>query len=53
MFPVRYEHNLREMWRISHCLDNRVRDEGKFVSFTRRPHSTPEKHFPASGTNFR
>jgi hypothetical protein len=41
-----------KMLRISHCLDSRLTDDGKFVSLTHRPRSTPQKHyFPASGTH--
>jgi hypothetical protein len=39
-----------EMLRIPHCLDNRLTD-GKVVSFTRPPSSTPQKFpFSVSGT---
>jgi hypothetical protein len=42
------------MLRISHCLDNRLTDGGKFVSLTHPPHFTPQKHyyFEVSGTHF-
>jgi hypothetical protein len=40
------------MLRISHCLDSRLTDDSKFVSFTLRLRSTLQKHFSASGTNF-
>jgi hypothetical protein len=41
------------MLRIPNCLDNRITDGGKVVSFTHRPRSTPQKHnFSASGTHF-
>jgi hypothetical protein len=33
------------MLRIPHCLDNRLTDCGKVVTLTRRPPSTPKKHF--------
>jgi hypothetical protein len=33
------------MLRIPHCLDNRLRDGGEDVRLTRRPRSTPQKHF--------
>jgi hypothetical protein len=36
------------MLRIPHCLDNRLTDGGKVVSFTHRPRPTPKKHiFPS------
>jgi hypothetical protein len=39
--------------RILHCLDNRLTDGGKVVSFTHWSRSTPQKHyFSASGTHF-
>jgi hypothetical protein len=38
------------MFRISHCLDNRLTDGGKFVCLTRRPLLTPSKTI--SGTHF-
>jgi hypothetical protein len=41
-----------EMLRIPQCLDNRLRDDGKVVSPTHKPRSTPQKHFSASGTHF-
>jgi hypothetical protein len=31
--------------RILHCLDSRLIDGGKVVSFTHRPHHSPQKHF--------
>jgi hypothetical protein len=35
------------------CQDNRLTHGGEVVSLTRRPRSTPQKHyFSASGTNF-
>jgi hypothetical protein len=41
-----------QMLRIPHCLDTWLTDGGKGVSPTRRPRSTPYKHyFSASGTN--
>jgi hypothetical protein len=41
------------MLRISHCLDNRLTDGGKFVSPMHRMRSTLQKHyFSASGTHF-
>jgi hypothetical protein len=41
------------MLKITHCLDNRLRDGGNVVSPTHRPLSTPQKHdFSASGTHF-
>jgi hypothetical protein len=41
------------MLRIPHRLDNRLTDDGKVVSPTRRPRSTPQKHyFSASRTHF-
>jgi hypothetical protein len=41
------------MLRIPHCLDNRLTDGGEVVRLTRRPRSTPQKHFfPASGIHF-
>jgi hypothetical protein len=33
------------MLRIPHCLDSRLADGGKVVSFTHRPRFAPEKHF--------
>jgi hypothetical protein len=33
------------MLRIPHCLDNRLRDDGKTVRNTHRPSSTPPKHY--------
>jgi hypothetical protein len=42
-----------EMLRIPHCLDSRLKDGSKVVSFTRLPRSTLSKHyFSASGTLF-
>jgi hypothetical protein len=41
-----------DMFRITHCLDNRLRDGGKVVSPTHRTRFTPQKHFSASGTQF-
>jgi hypothetical protein len=40
------------MLRISHCLDSRLRDGGKFVRHKHRPRSTPQKHFPSSSSHF-
>jgi hypothetical protein len=41
------------MLKIPHCLDNRLTDGGKAISFTQRPLSISQKHyFSASGTNF-
>jgi hypothetical protein len=41
------------MLRISHCLDNRLKDGDKVVSSKHRPRPTPKKHyFCASGTHF-
>jgi hypothetical protein len=38
------------MWRIPHCLDNRLTDDGEVVSLTRWPRSVSHKHcFSASG----
>jgi hypothetical protein len=40
------------MFRILHCLGNRLTDGGKVVSPTHRPHSALQKlYFSASGTN--
>jgi hypothetical protein len=33
------------MFRIPHCLDNRLTDDGEIVSLTLRPRSTSQKHF--------
>jgi hypothetical protein len=33
-----------ETSRIRHCLDSRLTDGGKVVSFTHRPRRTPQKH---------
>jgi hypothetical protein len=33
------------MFKIPHCLDNWLTDGGEVVSLTRRPRSTPQKHF--------
>jgi hypothetical protein len=41
-----------ELLRIPHRLDKRLTDDGKDVSSTHRPRSTPHKHFFASGTHF-
>jgi hypothetical protein len=41
------------MLKTAHCLDNRLTDGGKFVSPTQRPRSTLQKHFSASGIQFR
>jgi hypothetical protein len=42
-----------EMLRISHCIDNRITDGGKFVSLTHRPRSNNQKHYcSASGIHF-
>jgi hypothetical protein len=38
------------MWRIIHCLDNRLID-GDGVSLTRWSHSTSQKYVSASGTH--
>jgi hypothetical protein len=41
------------MSRIPHCLDNRLTDGGKVVSFTHRPRSASQKHyFSVPGTHF-
>jgi hypothetical protein len=34
-----------KMLRIPHCLEDRLTDNGKTISLTRRPHCTPQKHF--------
>jgi hypothetical protein len=40
------------MFRIPHCLDNRLTDVGKVVSPTHQPRSTPQiYYFSASGTH--
>jgi hypothetical protein len=54
LFSVCYEHlRNKQMFRIPHCLDNRLIDGGKVVSPTHWPRSTPEKHyFSASGAHF-
>jgi hypothetical protein len=39
------------MLRTPHCLDSLLTDGGKVVSPTHQPHSTPKKHFSASGTD--
>jgi hypothetical protein len=31
--------------RVPHYLDNRLKDGGKIVSFTRRPHFTPQENY--------
>jgi hypothetical protein len=42
-----------EILNIPHCLDNWLTDGGKVVSLTRRPRSTPQKHyFSDSGIQF-
>jgi hypothetical protein len=41
-----------DMIKIPHCLDNGLTDGSNVVSPTHRPHSTPQKHFSASGTHF-
>jgi hypothetical protein len=42
-----------EMLRIPHCLDNRLTDGCKVVSFMHQSRSTPQKlYFCASGTDF-
>jgi hypothetical protein len=33
------------MLRIPHCLDSRLRDDGKVVSPTHPQHFTPQKHY--------
>jgi hypothetical protein len=39
-----------EMLMIPHCLNTRLTDGDEIVSFKRRPHFTPQKHyFSASG----
>jgi hypothetical protein len=41
------------MLRIPHRLDNRLTEGGKVVSYTHRPHSTPQKNYSSdSGTHF-
>jgi hypothetical protein len=43
-----------EMFRVLHCLDNRLTDGGKVVSPTNQPHFNPQKHYYlyVSGTHF-
>jgi hypothetical protein len=40
------------MLRITHCLENRLIDGGKFASPKHRPRSTLKYNFSASGTHF-
>jgi hypothetical protein len=43
----------RTMLRIPHCLDNRLKDGGNFISPTHQPRSNPQKYcFSAFGTHF-